>query len=46
VTIKEELTENIKRLEVTIAMNIWNKGYVENCKENIKSYKNSLKNLK
>jgi hypothetical protein len=35
----EEILINIQRLEDTIQMNIWNKGYVENCKSQIESYK-------
>lgn len=39
----EEIKENIERLEKTIRLNYWNKGYVENCKEQIKTYKILLK---
>ena len=35
----QEILINIQRLEDTIKMNIWNKGYVENCKSQIESYK-------
>ncbi len=35
----QEILMNIQRLEDTIQMNIWNKGYVENCKSQIESYK-------
>jgi len=35
----QEILINIQRLEDTIQMNIWNKGYVENCKSQIESYK-------
>jgi hypothetical protein len=38
----QEIKENIKRIEQTIAMNIWNKGYVANCKAQIESYKSML----
>lgn len=41
-----ELKENIKRTENTISMNIWNKGYVANCKNQIKSYKNQIEALR
>jgi hypothetical protein len=40
----QEILENIKRLEKTISMNIWNKGYVANCKEQIENYKKQLEN--
>ena len=40
----EEILENIKRLEQTISMNIWNKGYVANCKSQIENYKKQLEN--
>jgi hypothetical protein len=35
----QEILINIQRLEDTIQMNIWNKGYVENCKCQIEYYK-------
>ena len=35
----QEIKTNIERLENTIKMNIWNKGYVNNCKSQIESYK-------
>jgi len=35
----QEIKTNIERLENTIKMNIWNKGYVANCKSQIESYK-------
>ena len=35
----QEIKTNIERLENTIKMNIWNKGYVENCKSQIENYK-------
>jgi len=38
----EEIKTNIERLEYTIKMNIWNKGYVENCKIEIENYKSML----
>jgi len=38
----QEINANIQRLESTIKMNIWNKGYVENCKSQIESYKKML----
>jgi hypothetical protein len=41
---KQEILENIKRLEKTISMNIWNEGYVSNCKEQIENYKKQLEN--
>jgi hypothetical protein len=34
-----EINTNIARLENTIKMNIWNKGYVANCKAQIENYK-------
>jgi len=40
----QEILENIKRLEKTISMNIWNKVYVSNCKEQIENYKKQLEN--
>jgi hypothetical protein len=39
----QEIKTNIQRLENTIAMNIWNKGYVANCKSQIEYYKSLLK---
>lgn len=39
---KQEILINIERLEATIAQNIWNKGYVANCKATIESYKKML----
>lgn len=39
---KQEILTNIERLEATIAQNFWNKGYVENCKKTIESYKEML----
>lgn len=39
-----EIKTNIQRLEATIAMNCWNKGYVANCKATIESYKKMLGN--
>jgi septation ring formation regulator EzrA len=44
-TTKEQITENIKRLEKTISLNCWNKGYVRNCQNEIESYKQKLKSL-
>jgi hypothetical protein len=38
----QEINTNIARLESTIKMNIWNKGYVANCKSQIESYKEML----
>ena len=38
-----EIKENIKRLKKTISMNVWDKGYVQNCNNQIESYKNQLK---
>ena len=35
----QEIKTNIERLENTIKMNIWNKGYVANCKASIENYK-------
>ena len=35
----EEIKTNISRLEYTIKMNIWNKGYVANCEKQIEFYK-------
>jgi len=37
-----EINTNIERLEKTIAMNIWNKGYVANCESQIENYKKML----
>lgn len=37
-----EIKTNIERLEKTIAMNIWNKGYVKNCEAQISRYKEML----
>jgi hypothetical protein len=34
-----EIKENISRLEKTISLNIWNIGYVNNCKAQIANYK-------
>ncbi len=42
----EEIKENISRLEATISSNIWNKGYVSNCREQIKTYEEMLKEAK
>lgn len=39
----QEIKTNIERLEKTISMNIWNKGYVANCKSQIEVYKSLLK---
>ena len=39
----QEIKINITRLEDTIKMNFWNKGYVSNCKDAIESYKLELK---
>lgn len=39
-----EIIKNIARLEATIAANIWNKGYVSNCKTQIASYKEMMIN--
>ena len=39
----QEINTNIERLENTIKMNIWNKGYVANCKSQIENYKSMLK---
>jgi hypothetical protein len=39
----QEIKTNIERLEKTIAKNIWNKGYVANCKNQIEYYKTLLK---
>jgi hypothetical protein len=41
-----EINTNIARLEATIQMNIWNKGYVENCKSQIEYYKSMLNAIK
>ncbi len=38
----QEINTNIIRLENTIKMNIWNKGYVSNCKALIENYKSML----
>ena len=38
----QEININIARLESTIKMNIWNKGYVANCQSQIESYKEML----
>lgn len=38
----QEINTNIARLENTIKMNIWNKGYVSNCKAQIENYKSML----
>ncbi len=40
----QEIKTNIERLENTIKMNIWNKGYVANCKRQIENYTELLKN--
>lgn len=40
---KQEIKTNIERLENTISMNIWNKGYVLNCQAQINNYKKLLK---
>ena len=42
----QEIKTNIARLEETIQMNIWNKGYVENCKSQIEYYKSMLNAIK
>ena len=42
---KNLIKENIKRLENTISMNIWNKGYVLNCKTQIENYKKQLNEM-
>ena len=39
----QEINTNIERLKKTISMNIWNKGYVLNCKNQIEAYKLMLK---
>lgn len=38
----KDIKINIERLEYTIKMNIWNKGYVANCKNEIEYYKSLL----
>ena len=38
-----EIKANIQRLQKTIENNFWNKGYIENCKNNIKTYQDMLK---
>ena len=38
----QEINTNIVRLEKSISMNIWNKGYVANCKAQIENYKSML----
>lgn len=38
----KEIKINIERLENTIKMNIWNKVYVANCKNQIEYYKSLL----
>ena len=38
----QEINTNIARLEKSISMNIWNKGYVANCKTQIENYKSML----
>ena len=43
---RQEIKINIERLEKTIAMNCWQKGYVANCKDEIEAYKLMLKALK
>jgi hypothetical protein len=40
------LEENISRLENTIKQGFWNKGYIENCKSSIASYKAQIEELK
>ena len=40
---KQEINNNIIRLEKTISLNFWNKGYVANCKHEIEQYKEMLK---
>lgn len=45
-TTTEKITENIKRLEKTISMNCWNKGYVKNCQNSIEEYKKQLEAIK
>ena len=40
---QSEIKVNIERLEKTISMNIWNKGYVANCKAQVERYKSMLK---
>ena len=42
---KQEITTNIERLENTIKMNCWNKGYVINCQAQIEKYKTMLINM-
>jgi hypothetical protein len=39
------LQENIRRLECTIGKRCWQKGYVENCKATIASYKAQIADL-
>jgi hypothetical protein len=39
----QEINTNISRLEKTISLNFWNKGYVANCKNEIEQYKEMLK---
>ena len=36
------LTENIKRLEVTVKNNFWQKGYVQSCQNTIAAHKSEL----
>lgn len=38
----QEIKINIERLENTISQNFWNKGYVQNCLEEIERYKKML----
>ncbi len=39
------LQENISRLEATIRMRCWQKGYVANCNDTIASYKEQIAKL-
>jgi hypothetical protein len=39
---QSEIRINISRIEKTIEKNFWNKGYVNNLKEELKSYKSLL----
>lgn len=40
---KEEVKENIRRIEITLTKKYYSKGYLDNCREELEYYKKVLK---